>query len=224
MNDRIKALADYLEVDPETLSEGYDETIVETEDGEEYYVVTYDEAEELARESIEGFLDEFGITGFTSDFQSWILDNAVSSEWFEEAMRESNEFYFDDILADTAGSDEFETRAIEELYERGILTDEDFEEDEDGNPDYSTLKDGIYPEDYKDDFVESMMEDWDAIEWYRDNFGDEAFNEAVVEHNCVNTDLIVSECVEWDGIAHFIATYDGEELELEDGYYAYRIN
>jgi hypothetical protein len=37
-------------------------------------------------------------------------------------------------------------------------------------------------------------------------------------------DAIIDECIEWDGIAHFIARYDGDEIELNGGFFAYRIN
>ena len=219
--ERIKALAEYLEVEEDTLKEGYDDMVVETEDGEEYLVVDEDEARELATDSIKNFIDECGIQGFTKDFQDWIISNAVEGDWFKDAQREGNEFYFDDILEE--GSDKFENRAIEELYERGIISDEDFEEDDEGNVDYSQFKGD--PNDYKDDFVDAMCEDWsDPVEWFRDNFGDEQFTEVVTKQNLIDIDSVVDTCIEWDGIAHFIATYDGNELELEDGYFAYRIN
>lgn len=221
MMERIKALAEYLEVEEDTLKEGYDDMVVETEDGEEYLVVDEDEARELATDSIKNFIDECGIQGFTKDFQDWIISNAVEGDWFKDAQREGNEFYFDDILEE--GSDKFENRAIEELYERGIISDEDFEEDDEGNVDYSQFKGD--PNDYKDDFVDAMCEDWsDPVEWFRDNFGDEQFTEVVTKQNLIDIDSVVDTCIEWDGIAHFIATYDGNELELEDGYFAYRIN
>ena len=221
MTERIKALAIYLNVEEDTLSEGYDDKVVETDDGEEYFVVTEDEARELAEDSIKNFIDECGIGGFTKDFQDWIINNAVEGDWFEDAQREGNEFYFDDILEE--GSDKFENRAIEELYERGIISDEDFEEDDEGNVDYSQFKGD--PNDYKDDFVDAMCEDWDdPVEWFRDNFGDEQFTEVVTKQNLIDIDAVVDTCIEWDGIAHFIATYDGDELELDDGYYAYRLN
>lgn len=221
MTERIKALAAYLDVEEDTLKEGYDDMVVETEDGEEYLVCDESEAREKAKESIENFFDECGVAGFTEDFQDWIVDNAVESEWFEDAMRESNEFYFDAILEE--GSDEFESRAVEELYERNLIDDEDFDEDEDGNVDHSQFRND--PRDYKDDFVDAMCEDWDdPIQWFRDNFGEEQFTEVVTQHNLVDLDAVVETAIEWDGVAHFIATYDGDEIALDDGYYAYRLN
>lgn len=221
MTERIKALAAYLEVEEDTLKEGYDDMVVETEDGEEYLVCDEDEAREKAEESIRNFIDDCGIEGFTENFQEWIMDNAIESDWFEEAMTEANGFYFDDILEE--GSDEFESRAVEELYERGLIDDEDFDEDEDGNVDHSQFRGD--PRDYKDSFVDDMNEGWDdPIQWFRDNFGDEQFTEAVMGHNLIDIDSVVDTAIEWDGVAHFIATYDGDEIELDDGYSAYRIN
>lgn len=222
MNERILALADYLGVDPTTLKEGCEDTVVETDDGEEYYVVTEDEALELASDSIRNFIYELGITNFTPSFLDWILENAVEKDWFDDAMRESMEFYFDDILNES--SDTFESRAVEELYECGILTDDDFEQDEDGEVDYTRLSDDIDPADYKDDFVEHHCGDEDSVEWFRNNFGDEEFSETVTRHNLYDEQKVIDEAIEWDGIAHFVAIYDGEEIELSDGYYAYRTN
>lgn len=221
MTERIKALAAYLDVEEDTLKEGYDDMVIETEDGEEYLVCDEDEAREKAEESIKNFIEECGITGFTESFQTWIIDNAVESDWFEDAMREGNEFYFDDILEES--SDEFESRAVEELYERGLIDDEDFDEDEDGNVDHSQFRGD--PRDYKDAFVDDMCEGWDdPVQWFRDNFGDEQFTEAVVRHNLIDIDAVVDTAIEWDGIAHFIATYDGDEIELDGDYFAYRLN
>ena len=221
MTERIKALAAYLDVEEDTLKEGYDDMVVETEDGEEYLVCDEDEAREKAEESIRNFIDDFGFTGFTEDFQEWIKNNAIDTEWFEDAMREGNEFYFDDILEED--SDKFESRAVEELYERGLIDDEDFDEDEDGNVDYTQFRGD--PRDYKDDFVDDMCEGWDdPIEWFRDNFGDEQLTEVITRHDLIVIDVVVDTAIEWDGIAHFIATYDGDEIDLGDGYYAYRLN
>jgi hypothetical protein len=46
---------------------------------------------------------------------------------------------------------------------------------------------------------------------------------ALVEKTC-GLDSFVDSAVSADGRAHFLASYDGNELELQDGYVAFRIN
>ena len=40
----------------------------------------------------------------------------------------------------------------------------------------------------------------------------------------LNTDVVVDLAIDWDGVAHFIATYDGNEIDLDTDLFAYRIN
>ena len=49
-----------------------------------------------------------------------------------------------------------------------------------------------------------------------------SYNEIVPGHT--NIDKIVDEAIKWDGIAHFISRYDGKEIDLGNGLYAYRQN
>ena len=93
MENKIKALAAYLGVDEGTISEGYDDDILETEDGEEYLVLDEYDATERAREAVINSIEELGITSFTESFQDWVYSNALDEEWFEDAMKESMENY-----------------------------------------------------------------------------------------------------------------------------------
>ena len=40
----------------------------------------------------------------------------------------------------------------------------------------------------------------------------------------IDRDKIIEEAISWDGVPHFLSYYDGEEIELPNGYYAYRLN
>lgn len=221
IEERKKLLADYLGVDADELSESeYDENVIETEDGEEYLVVDEDEAREYAKQDIENFIEEMGIGGFTEDFQDWIIDNALDIDWFDGAMRESNEGYVYDIEGED--DDEFENRLVAELYERGLIDDDDLEENEDGK---RALKDSVDLEDKKEEYIEDLGNDYNSgYGWFRDSFGDDELREVVEQNNLVDVDKIAEEAIDWDGVAHFIARYDGEEIELEDDMYAYRVN
>ena len=56
--------------------------------------------------------------------------------------------------------------------------------------------------------------------------GYENSNEAIMAliNNAGSMDEFVQDAIDADGRGHFVANYDGDEIELENGYYAYRVN
>ena len=54
-------------------------------------------------------------------------------------------------------------------------------------------------------------------------FGDNYTFDKIREYKLVNVRELVEYIVDLDGAGHYLATYDGKELEY-DGYYAYRTN
>lgn len=221
-DERIQALAEYLGIDASEISNIYDYEY-ETPEGD-YLVVTEYEARELAEDDIRNFIDELGIDGFTPGFKDWIIMNALDNDWFEEAVRESYEYYVEDI-EDEASSMGYENRLIEEMHDHQVLSDEDFEEDEDGMPNLGELKEDIDIDDKKEEFIDLLVEDaGNAVDYCGDNFGWDWVTEVAIRNNLLDEDAIVEECIDVDGVAHFIARYDGEEHELGNGLYAYRTN
>ena len=81
-------------------------------------------------------IDDLGLESFTESFRDWIYNNATDTGWFEDALRESQEFYVEDIEEETYGQDKYANRLIEELVDAGILDDEDLvpEDEEDEDP------------------------------------------------------------------------------------------
>jgi hypothetical protein len=57
-----------------------------------------------------------------------------------------------------------------------------------------------------------------------DTFKDEIRDISKGSSDIIDIDVVADECIEEDGIAHFVASYDGEEIELDDDLYAYRMN
>ena len=220
-DERINALAEYLNIDTSEISNIYDYEY-ETPEGD-YLVVTEEEAEELAKEDIRNLYDDLGLESFTSSFRDWIIMNALDNDWFEEAVKESMESYVEDIEDETSA--DFENRLIEEMYEHQVLTDDDFEEDEDGEIDYTSLKADIDIDYKKEEFVDLLVENnGNAVEYCGDNYGWDWVAEMASTYNLIDLEEVVEQCIYEDGIAHFIARYDGEEIELENGLYAYRTN
>ena len=202
--ERAAALATYLGCEPSECSHLYDNEY-KGPDGEEYYVVTEDEAEELAREDIESLFDELGLDSFTDHFRSWIIENALDQDWFRECVEESTWSYVNDI-------EDEDGRLEEELLDRGIITEEDVEE-------------GYDVDDAKERYVQFLMDDIDDyVEYCGFNFGWDWVTQVATRHNLFEMDLIVRECIDADGVAHFIARYDGEEHDLGNGLFAYRNN
>lgn len=75
------------------------------------------------------------------------------TNWFEDAMNESNEYYIDDIREESACSEEYSSRLEEEMADAECETEKQFLEYLNSNYD-------------------------DAIEWYVDNFGTDDFGKA----------------------------------------------
>lgn len=202
--ERAQALADYLGIDPSEVENSYDEFSFDTPEGE-YYVATEAEAHGLAIEDIKNIFDDIGIDSFTPNFREWIYNNAVDSDWFEGALREYQEFYVEDI--------EYEDgRLEEELLDAGIITEDQ-------------VQSGYDVEDAKEAYVDYLVKNaGDPIEHFKDNFGQESFSNTVKQYDLIDIDAVAEQCIEWDGIAHFIARYDGEEIELANGLFAYRTN
>ena len=217
-SDEPEVTEDKLEVTELSTDSGRKYYDISTEDGEEYIVTDHDTARELAEADVREIYDDLGLESFAPDYKDYILTNFVNDDPFWDAMHESDESYVDDIKSE--GSDEYESRFVEELVERGIASKDDLEE-RDG---VLALKDGLEDE-MTDKFVESMDADYDdATQWFMDNFGEKEFRDFAERNNALDVDRMVEDVVDTDGIAHFIASYDGAELELDDDMYAYRIN
>lgn len=220
---RIKALADYFDVEESSIKFNEADDTFELEDGRVYLVLTEQEAHDKAAEEVESYLDVEGLGVFSEDFRDYVISRFVDEDWFRDALEESNEDYLNDIASESDSI--YGNRLIAELYDDGFLEDADFEEDEDGNIDYTTLKDSVDLDDITEDYVEYLVNrEGDPIESYISNFGKDDFYTAVIDHNLLDISETVEEAIDWDGVAHFIASYDGDELELEDDYYAYRID
>ena len=215
----IKALADHFGVSEDEIevsSWGGNHNFIVND--EEYWVGTYDEAYEEAVEMAKSNLDDLGLEALSPEYRDYAIKNFGDEDAVEDWMRESFEYYIEDI--EDESDSEFENRLISEMYDTGILTDEDFEEFE-GESYHKTLKDSIDIEAKKEEYLNKLC-DQDAIQWLFDNFGNEEASKMLVDNNAIDYDKIAEDCVDTDGIAHFVADYDGDEIELADNLYAYR--
>lgn len=202
MDERVVNLLNYLgfeEEDLETvevIESEYDDNVF-TVDGQDYLILNDGEADEAHKNYIQQIIEDRGIEVFSDFAQKYILYNCVDTSWFDMAMRESYEFYMEDIRTEKSYNN-FANRLEEEMFEQDC-------EDEASYLEYlcSIYKDGV--------------------QWYMNNLGKEDFMEALKKYGNLDIDKISDFCIEYDGRGHSLASYDGNELELENGYYAYRV-
>ena len=197
--ERFEALAKLLQVEVEDLTVSkYDERVFENEEAGEYIVLTEEEADEAAEESIKELINDMGLESFTEDFQQWILDNCVDSDWFAEYLEDYERGYIEDIRCEESDYEEYETRLAEEMEDAGVDTE--------------------------DEFLQYLIECYDdPVEWFKDMFGMEEFTNTIEEYNLIDWESVINEAIEVDGCGHFIATYDGVENEMDE-YFIYRLN
>ena len=197
--ERFEALAKFLGVEVEDLTVSkYDERVFENEEAGEYIVLTEEEADEAAEENLKELINELGLQSFTEDFQQWILDNCVDSDWFAEALEDYEIGYIEEIRDEKSDYEEYKSRLDEEMNDAGVDTEEEF--------------------------LEYLIECYDdPVEWFKDMFGMEEFTNTIEEYNLIDWEAVINEAIEVDGCGHFIATYDGEENEMGE-YFIYRLN
>ena len=168
-------------------------------DGSEEWLVyeTEQEAEDAAVEQVKNLLDSEGISFLNWKYMSADIANFVDTEWFDTAKRESYEQYVEEIRDEW--EDDEKTRLDVEMENAGCETEEDF--------------------------IDYLCNSWpDSIEWFRSNFGNAELDYVAINHpEVVDIDKLAQYVVDTDGVASTLASYDGEEVEL-DNCYAYRVN
>ena len=217
---KAKALADYLGENVEDVENtGIN---LYTINGDEFFVVTEEEAEEEAGDQIRNLFDDIGMDSFTDSFKDWIINNAIDDREIYNWMEDSYRGYVEDI--ENENDIEYGNRLIQELYDNDILTDDDFEVDEYGETLYDTLKDGVDLESKKDEYVEQLIDGITPLEFLRTMYNDEEIGKILEENGIINPDEVIEECIREDGLAHFLATWDSKELDLGNGLFAYRVS
>lgn len=174
----------------------WDDNTIEV-DGQTFLVLDDSEADEYYNNYQRELIYEIGFEGFNDNFKGWIIDNCIDEQHFFDVMNESNEYYLDEIETEHSNTGEYDNRLKEEIAENGCSDREEYL-----------------------DLLNSNYEN--AIEWYRFNFGDEQFEGYIKDNDyVVDWDSVIEECKSVDGRG-ILASYDGFEIELQDGYFAYR--
>ena len=160
------------------------------------YIVSNDYAalEQLATERNVEILDDCGIPEnliFEAELQGWINEEYFIEYW--EDLHYS--MAYDEGIYNIMDADEVE------LYESGELIEDDIREK------------------YFDSLQNSVQDNW--INEFKFHFGDDLFNDIIIKENLIDIEALAKWCVDMDGVAHTLATWDGEETET-NGYYFYQ--
>jgi hypothetical protein len=122
-NGQIGALAQFLGVDEDEITKEYDGysngTIYEI-NGEEYMVCdSYDDAIQEAEENVKNILDDTGIEGIHFENLGSDISDYADEDWFDDALREMEESYVEDISNEG-------NRLQEEMENAGVNTPEEY--------------------------------------------------------------------------------------------------
>ena len=191
-----EALAEELGVVEEDVIEKEDN--VYEVDGEEYLVLTDDEAEKEFKEEEESIIDDIGIESFTENFKDYIRLNLIATKDVLSVIEEMMENYVNDL-------DEEGLR--DELESYGLLS----EDEELLKEDINALK------------IDLVNEIEDPTDWLIEQFGEKEFWTMMKDY--IDMDEIIDTIKEWDGRGSILAQYDGIEREIYGtDYYYYRID
>jgi len=111
---------------------------------------------------------------------NYINFDYIDEDWFQNALEESNRAYAEDIAQEDA--DGYPSRLAEELVERGVVSEDDTQEDD------------FDAEDYIDKFVDDMNNDYDdPTDWFIDSYGEEEFKRVLIDERLLDVEEVVSD-------------------------------
>lgn len=215
--EKINALAKYLEIDPQIISVNGDYYTVnggEHKD-EEYLVLTEEESYKALQGTIENDIEDIGIfnlfnEGYIDDF----IEQCANTEPFEEFWKDDYYAYAENI--ENEAGDKYATRLIDECVSNKVINEDEVDENGEytGNDDLCEL--------LSDYLVERL--DGDYITEFKWEFGDDQLQKFIDN----NVDIDYKKAADWvlkfDDYGSYFASYDGETIYLDDGLYAYRTN
>ena len=174
----------------------FNSNYVTTDIGEYIVFDNYEDAENIAIERNIEILEDCEIPEnliFEAELQG-----LIDTWYFEEYFNELHQF---------------------EAYDEGleyIITDEQNELLEAGEITEQEIRDNLY------NSLQASIKG-NELEEYKYLFGEEGFQRVLIERNLIDITALAKWCVDMDGVAHTLASYDGDEIEC-NGYYIYRTN
>jgi hypothetical protein len=226
-DEKILALANAIEVDPALIVRNDDAVgresssdygknlyIVMNEDQAEYLVLDSSQGRDMAYQNAREFYESGDAN--LDEYTDYIDMDALRDIW-EDSERDRIDYDTD--------SDVFENAVGEE-----ILSEGDFEKDENGNPDYNNPKAHVDAEDVRDKILEARLKLYSSpLEWLEDTYGRREVSTFLSDNHLFDFDAIAENDIENNGYGNWLATYDYKEIDLEIqaenglNIYAYRV-
>ena len=214
--EKAFSLAEYLETDIIDIDEDNENTF--SVGSEQYMVLTDSEADELAIEMNVDILNEIGLFGLNSSTQDYIYSNLVKTDWFDQYMDESNRNYANENMSYAASDAKTYVNGLhEKMVELGIMDTPEWPDEDDYGDDFEDATDEYRKkledevENNIENYVEKLNSEYDSgVEYYKNNFGDDAFIETLKTQNLVDFDAVAQYIVDLDGRG-IIATYNTTE-------------
>lgn len=219
-----KEIAESLGLDPEMMEMTEESGHWEIKAGDREYLMfdSEDDAEAFAKERVEEDLEE-NPDLFEPNWLQGHIDMERLKNALEDDVSEFQRNYYNDIESESDRN--WQNRCVAELIQLGKLDEDDFM-GEDGE-----LKD-ITPElqDKINDAIDEAVDEYtdeqmdDPVGYLEELYSkDEAMKKAI-ELGGIDYDEASQDAIDTDGVAHFLASYDGNEIELPNGRVAYRTN
>ena len=214
LSEALESLKEHTDDDSLTIENSYNDSATIIGDAGEYTIYrTEDLAEQDAIERVKDDLQE------SAEYfnEEWLMGHISAESFFENLYNEWNMGYATDIM--TEDDSRYGNRLIAEMVEWGIM-----DSDEANSSDAEeTANERI------EDFVQALTEDQinqgnEGLTYYIDNFGKEDAMIIVVANNLIDMDSASQDAVNVDGIGHFLSSYDGNTIYLENNSVAFRTN
>lgn len=178
------------------INEYDNKVVVESMEGDFDIYSNYDDAEQDAIECCEGLLKDCGLTNNLIDIA--FNHGFIDEDWFKDFWMEHYQYiaYDEDIVY--------------------LASDEQLEMLENGEMEEDDIREWHY-----DSLLHSIDGQW--VEEYKYQFGEQDLYNTLLDNNLIDMEELAKYCVDVDGVASYLASYDHEEVEY-DGYYIYRTN
>jgi hypothetical protein len=216
VDEIIIKLSECFETSIDNVAHLYDNTY--EVDGKEYLVYeNQSDAYNAAVDSCKQLIEDCGVDCING------YENYVKKNYFDTMQENYYKEYCNDIKREP--SDRFDNRLIDECYDAMIIYPSDFAYaiDENGNEtDEIDFMNCLADEDQMiDNYVEYLCETEESYDWIRGMY---SVKDLVKYYpNAFNIDAMAEYCVDTDGIAHTLSSYDGKEIKC-NGLYLYRVN
>jgi hypothetical protein len=171
----------------------------------------YDAAERVALNKVEEDLRNEPELFTPSWLEGHIDKDYLRDQLYDDVLNYNYDYYVD--IADE-DDDEFINRQRLELYEGDYITEEEAKD-----PNFDTT-DAI--EKAAEDKTQENLED--PLDYFREIYNENEALEQAIKIGRIDIEAAAEDAVSIDGVAHFLSGYDGNEIELSSGAYAYRIN